>query len=56
MLIRQDDKTALDLNVCNRWNRIMRVFTAGYLGLAPDDKVKRDELVRDDVGRGPVAR
>ncbi|TXT10919.1 hypothetical protein VHUM_01670 [Vanrija humicola] len=32
-----DNKDALDLGVLRRWNRIMRVWTAGYLGLAADD-------------------
>lgn len=32
-----DNKDALDLGVLRRWNRIMRVWTAGYLGLSADD-------------------
>lgn len=31
-----DNKDALDLATCRRWISIMRVFTARYLGLAPD--------------------
>ena len=35
----------------NRWNKILRVFTAEYLGLSPDTDTKNparqvDELVR----------
>ncbi|KAL1410373.1 hypothetical protein Q8F55_004381 [Vanrija albida] len=32
-----DNKDALDLGVLRRWNRIMRVWTAAYLGLSADD-------------------
>ncbi|GMK59077.1 hypothetical protein CspeluHIS016_0700920 [Cutaneotrichosporon spelunceum] len=32
-----DNKDALDLEVCRRWNAVMRVFTAEYLHLSPDD-------------------
>lgn len=31
-----DNKDALDLATCRRWISIMRIFTARYLGLAPD--------------------
>lgn len=31
-----DNKDALDLATCRRWVSILRVFTARYLGLAPD--------------------
>lgn len=30
----QDDASALSLPALRRWNRILRVFTAEYLGLA----------------------
>ncbi|BEI89880.1 uncharacterized protein CcaverHIS019_0212420 [Cutaneotrichosporon cavernicola] len=47
-----DDASALDLEVCRRWNAIMRVFTAEYLHLSPDDgkvtRRKRDEENRSD--------
>lgn len=46
-----DNKDALDLDVCRRWNAIMRVFTAEYLHLAPDDgasKRRRDDEYRSD--------
>lgn len=50
-----DNKDALDLDTLRRWNTIMRVWTAGYLHLAPDDppadadraQDRRDELVRE---------
>lgn len=47
-----DNADALDLPSMRRWARIVRVFTAGYLGLAHDDPPatgKRDELVRGEV-------
>jgi hypothetical protein len=56
-----DNKDALDLDVCRRWNAVMRVFTAEYLHLAPDDgapkrrgedEYRSDELVRVRAGAG----
>lgn len=61
-----DNKDALDLDVCRRWNAVMRIFTAEYLHLSPDDGAPKrrgeegevyrsDELVRavsDDAGLG----
>lgn len=57
-----DNKDALDLGVCTRWNAVMRVFAAEYLHLSPDDGGKRrreegevyrsDELVRTVRLRG----
>jgi hypothetical protein len=57
---RQDDASALSLPALRRWCRILRVFTAEYLALAPEDMVKRtdhdrsqtrdvDELVSQDL-------
>ncbi|ORX33665.1 hypothetical protein BD324DRAFT_643833 [Kockovaella imperatae] len=44
-----DDASALSLPALRRWNRILRVFTAGYLGLSPTpgQRIARhgDELV-----------
>jgi hypothetical protein len=38
---RQDDASALHLPALRRWNRILRVFTAEYLGLAPSTSKRR---------------
>lgn len=47
-----DNKDALDLAVCRRWISIMRVFTARYLGLAPDVALKEEngKVVTTAVG------
>ena len=46
----QDDAAALSMPAMNRWNRILRVFTAEVLGLMPESNAKAhrtaDELVR----------
>lgn len=54
----QDDASALSLPALKRWCRILRVFVAEYLDLAPEDmkrrddaaprRDERDELVRTD--------
>lgn len=38
-----DNVDALDLATCRRWISIMRVFTARYLGLAPDVALKEQQ-------------
>jgi hypothetical protein len=58
MAARQDDASVLSLTALRRWNRILRVFTAEYLGLTPEASMTQlrdlpiegrrstDELVR----------
>ena len=51
MAARQDDASVLSLTALRRWNRILRVFTAEYLGLAPEATVSRSEGSVLEAGR-----
>lgn len=58
----QDDASALSIPAMNRWNKILRVFTAEYLGLIPvpvplqsDEREERVEYTsRDELVSGSV--
>lgn len=47
-LIWQDDASALSVPAMNRWNKILRVFTAEYLGLAPESSASSGKRIPED--------
>ncbi|KAI9632546.1 uncharacterized protein MKK02DRAFT_30333 [Dioszegia hungarica] len=43
-----DDASALSVPAMNRWNKILRVFTAEYLGLAPESSASSGKRIPED--------
>ncbi|ORY27461.1 hypothetical protein BCR39DRAFT_538122 [Naematelia encephala] len=47
----KDDATALSMPAMRRWNRILRIFTAEYLGLSPEKDKKPPSRSGDELPR-----